>query len=88
LEVEEMNNNIRTYGFNYMMLDRLRSNCDYYLGYGNRCAKHLWAGNEQDQINEMKKLYNSFPDDQKPEWLTYEQILDYEKAMIKEVIAK
>ena len=36
----------------------------------------------------MKKLYNSFPDDQKPEWLTYEQILDYEKAMIKEVIAK
>lgn len=28
--------------FNYMMLDRLRSDCDYYLGYGNRC-KNLYV---------------------------------------------
>lgn len=68
--------------FNYQFLDRLRSDCEYYLGYGDRYAKHLWAGNEQKQIDEMKKLYNSFPDDKKPEWLTMEQILNYEKLMI------
>jgi len=70
------------YKFNYMMLSRLRSDCDYYLGYGNCNTKNLWAGNEQKQIDEMKKLYNIFPNDEKPEWLTYEQILKYETAMI------
>jgi hypothetical protein len=68
--------------FNYQMLDRLRSDCNYYLGYGNRNSKSLWANDEQEQINEMKKLYNSFSDDKKPEWLTYEQILEYEKEMV------
>lgn len=72
--------------FNYMLLDRLRSDCDYYLGYGNRYAKRLWAGNEQEQIDKMKELYNSFTDDKKPEWLTYEQILEYEKLMINNTI--
>ena len=41
--------------FNYMMLGRLQTDCDYYLGYGNRFAGHLWAGNEQNQIDKMKE---------------------------------
>lgn len=69
--------------FNYQLLSRLQSDCKYYLSYGNRNEKHLWAGDEQEQINKMKELYNSFADDKKPEWLTYEQILQYEKLMIK-----
>jgi len=68
--------------FNYMMLDRLQSDCKYYLGNGNRNKKNLYYGDEKKHIDEMKKLYNNFPDNEKPEWLTYEQILDYEKAMI------
>lgn len=68
--------------FNYQMLGRLKSDCDYYLGNGNKYAGHLWAGNEKDQIKEMKKIYNSFSDDKKPEWLTYEAILQYEELMI------
>jgi hypothetical protein len=68
--------------FNYQMLDRLKSDCEYYLNYGNRNAKDLWAGDEQKHIDEMKKLYNSFTNDKKPEWLTYEQILYYENSMI------
>ena len=68
--------------FNYQMLDRLKSDCEYYLGYGNRNAKKLWAGEEQKHINEMKKLHNNFNEDEKPEWLTYCQILDYEKLMV------
>nr|WP_162306329.1 LPD11 domain-containing protein [Brevibacillus laterosporus] len=69
--------------FNYMVLDRLRSDCDYYLGYGNRNKNRLYYNDEQRHIDQMKELYNSFPNDKKPEWLTYEQILNYEKLMVK-----
>ena len=32
--------------FDYMLLDRLRSDCDYYLGNGGRLDKWLWAGSK------------------------------------------
>lgn len=69
--------------FRYQLLDRLKSDCLYYLGYGNRKSKHLWSLDEKEHIEKMKALYNSFDDDKKPEWLTYDQILDFEKRMIK-----
>ena len=58
--------------FNYMLLDRLRCDCEYYLGYGNRDANSLWAHDEQKQIDKMRELYDLLPI--KPEWLTREQI--------------
>lgn len=67
--------------FNYMMLDRLRSDCDYYLGNGNRSLSSLCYGSVKEHIEKMKELHNSFPEGQKPEWLTYEAILEYEKQM-------
>lgn len=67
--------------FNYMMLDRLRQDCEYYLGYGNRNKKHLWANNEQNHINEMKRIYNWFDEDKKPQWITMNDILEYENKM-------
>lgn len=67
--------------FNYMMLSRLKQDCDYYLGNGNRNPKHLWGDNEEDHINEMKKLHNSFDENKKPEWLTMDDILAYEDKM-------
>ena len=67
--------------FNYMLLGRLASDCDYYLGNGNRHDKHLWAGNVDAQIKEMKRLWNGFPKDAKPEWLSMDDILTYEKKM-------
>lgn len=69
------------YQFNYMLLSRMQSDCEYFLGYGNRSESRLWAGNVKDQIEKMKELWNSFPEDQKPEWLTYDGILEYEKRM-------
>lgn len=66
---------------NYMLLDRLQSDCDYFLGNGNGYEKHLWAGNITDQILKMKELYNSFPDTEKPEWITLSDIDNYEKQM-------
>lgn len=68
--------------FNYQMLDRLRSDCDYYLGNGNRSKKHLYYKDEQEHIDKMKELYNSFTEDKKPEWITYEEILNYEELMV------
>jgi len=82
LEIQFINQYEIKKRFNYQMLDRLKSDCEYYLGYGNSSKKHLHYKDEQKHIDEMKKLYNSFPKDKKPEWLTYEQILDYEKTMI------
>jgi NAD(P)H-flavin reductase len=64
------------------MLSRLESDCKYYLGYGNRYKKHLYYLDEQEHIDEMKKLYNSFPDDEKPQWISYDKILEYEKLMV------
>ena len=68
--------------FTYMMLNRLQNDCEYYLSNGNRCNKQLWAGDAKAQIKEMKKLYNELPENGKPEWLSWEQILKYEKEMI------
>ena len=67
--------------YRYQLLSRMKSDCDYYLGYGGRSANHLWAGNEADQIEAMKYIWNSFPDEDKPEWLTWEEILEYERKM-------
>ena len=66
--------------FNYMMLDRLKSDCEYYLVNGGRNAKHnLWAQDEQAQIDKMRELYDLLPI--KPEWLTREQIDEYAARM-------
>ncbi|QJI52320.1 hypothetical protein [Psychrobacillus phage Perkons] len=69
--------------FNYQMLGRLKTDCDYYLGNGNRNKNRLWADNEEEQINEMKKIYNGFSEDKKPEWLTWSDILEYELKMTR-----
>lgn len=67
--------------FEYQMLSKLQSDCEYYLGYGNRSPNILCNGSVEDHIARMKELWNGFPATQKPEWLTWEQLLQYEKAM-------
>lgn len=68
--------------FRYMMLDRFKSDCEYYLNYGNRNSNALWSKDEKEHIENMKKLYDSFGENDKPEWLTWEQILEYERRML------
>ena len=64
---------------NYQLLDRLRTDCEYFLGAGNRAEKHLWAGSVYAQIVKMRELYDALP--QKPDWLTKEMIDDYAERM-------
>ena len=63
----------------YVLLDRLRADCQYFLGAGGRSEKHLWAGNVHAQIKKMRELYDALPE--KPEWLTTEAIDRYAAQM-------
>lgn len=72
---------IKPESFRYRLLSRMQADCEYYLGYGNRYAVHLWTQNEADQIIAMRLLWNSFPNNKKPEWLSLEQINDYATKM-------
>lgn len=74
--------------FNYMLLDRLKSDCDFFLdacrgsgGNSDDAQKFLWAGSVERQINEMRSLMDTFNDNLKPEWLTDAQIDEYERRM-------
>ena len=68
-------------GFRYQLLSRMESDCRYYLGNGRLYGHHLWAGNEAGQIAYMKALWHSFPIGKKPDWLSLEDILAYEKRL-------
>lgn len=70
---------VRDYSFEYQLLDRLRIDCNYFLGAGSRSEKHLWAGSVHDQIAKMRELYDLLPE--KPEWLTPDDINKYAQRM-------
>ena len=38
--------------FRYMLLGRLQADCEYYLGFGNKSSRRLWAGSEKAQIDD------------------------------------
>lgn len=63
----------------YMLLDRCRSDCKYFLGYGNRNEEAIWGGNVAEHIRTMKELYCLLP--VKPNWITMRRIKEYEKLM-------
>lgn len=85
--------------FEYQLLDRLRSDCDYVLNTYYRPEvqgdvsreerklqqKFLWANNAKDQIAKMKELYRKLK--VKPEWITLEDIAEYERRF-KEILGK
>lgn len=66
--------------FNYQLLSRLQQDCEYYLGFGARNKKYLWALDEAEQIKKMRDLYAVLP--KKPAWITLADIDKYEAAMV------
>lgn len=73
----------REKAFEYQMLGRLKSDCDYFLGNGNGYEPHLWAKTVENQIVEMRKRWKAFSENEKPEWLTWEDIDRYEREMLE-----
>ena len=65
--------------FRYMMLDRFIRDCEYYLQNPNQ--KHLWSGDAISHADNMLELYNSFPEDKKPEWLSRDKLTEYRKEL-------
>lgn len=80
-EEEIVENEEDSKSYNYMMLDRLKTDCDYFLGNGNGCLKYLYYKDVDRHIEEMKKIYNSFSKKEKPEWLSIEDIDNYKEKM-------
>lgn len=74
----------RKFRFEYMMLSRLKDDCDGFLS-DDDCRYHnprgIWGTNVESHIRRMKEIWSKIPEDIKPEWLTFEQILDYESRM-------
>lgn len=69
--------------FRYQLLDRMRQDCDYYIRNNFKTGNCLWAEDVERQIDVMKQIWNSFDENDKPEWLTWEQILEFECRMRK-----
>ncbi len=80
LEAEERENPRK---FDYMMLDRLKTDCDYFLGNGDGFLGHLYYKNIDRHIEEMEKIYESFSNEEKPEWINLEDIKNYKEKMTK-----
>ena len=68
--------------FDYMMLARWRMDCEYFLGCGNGYEGHLYHGTVEKICDAMEEKWKSLPDNEKPEWLTIEQILEYREKML------
>ena len=66
----------------YQFLSRLKADCEYFLRNGNGCKKYLYKESIEKHCDEMEKIWNSFTDEQKPKWLTMEQIKDFRKKML------
>lgn len=69
--------------YRYMLLDRMRMDCDYYIRNNFNTPRTLWADTEQEHIDIMRHIWGTFSDRDKPEWLTLEQIDQFENRMIK-----
>lgn len=69
--------------FPYMLLDRMRSDCAYCIANGFN-YRHLWATNDPvAHITYMRYIMDFLPE--KPEWLTAEQIDEFEQLMLEKV---
>jgi len=64
------------------LLIHMQNTCESYINDENKEKIILWGNSEINHIEEMKLIYNSFPEDRKPNFITMEDILRYEKEMV------
>ena len=71
----------KAHKFDYMMLGRLKSDIEAYLNVPGDCRyRNNHLVNAAQTIVEMRKYWARIPDEVKPEWITEEQIEEYEKV--------
>jgi hypothetical protein len=86
IENPETDKEIREANFQYvyMMLSRLRGDCIGFLTEGDiryHNVSQIWGVTVESHIAHMKELWEKIDDDLKPEWCSWEQILEYERNM-------
>lgn len=69
--------------FEYMLLGLLKDDCESCLRNGARYDT-LWTGSPQRQIDKMLEIYDGLED--KPEWISRADILDYAERMGVKVV--
>ncbi len=72
MEIDDILKHYNT--FKYMLLGRMKCDCESYING----IKHLFYPNIAKHIQAMKDIWNSFSDNEKPEWLSLEDICNYE----------
>ncbi len=80
-EMLQFINQNRDLSMRYRLLDRMRSDCEYYLGAGNGQSQWLWGKAGAVHIQYMKLLWGSFSADEKPSWISFEDIVGFEQQM-------
>lgn len=71
----------RRLGYNFDMLSQLQENCEHYLTDWRGDESRLYNGNVDDEIKQMRSLYDDIPAYMKPQWINKESIDGYDKAM-------
>lgn len=71
------------YRYDYMILDQLRQTCDFFLRNRSRGVSSLYGGSVETTISKMKQTWSRLPGDEKPDWLSWEDILRYEGLMLQ-----
>lgn len=69
--------------FEYMMLSRLQSDCKTHLQDNCHPSCRIKEENKAGIIEEMKRLWNQFTEEEKPKWITWEEILNYETKIME-----
>ena len=68
---------MRWFRQDYMMLNRMQMDCKYYNSAAHYNKSH--ASTIRQTIDSMKEIWNKFPKDLKPEWISLEEIEGYKK---------
>lgn len=68
--------------YKYKLLKNSKKHCDYYLNNKNGVTNNLWNFKGiKKQVVDMKLIYNSFSEEEQPEWLTMKQIEKFEQDL-------
>ena len=66
--------------YRYQLLGRMKSDCLYFLGFGNGRSE-LWGGTIINHIDFMQTLYSLIAE--KPEWISEEDIEQFKQRMLE-----
>ena len=69
----------KSINFKKDMICRLKSDCEYFLGFGNRNVNNLWCKDINEHIRCMKVLWYNLPGSEKP--FDFTKIIELECAM-------